>query len=453
MTVLNKEKILELARAMIEEGKFDKAIREYEKLQLADPSDLRVKLKIAELYTKRKQITEAIRIYREVADSYAGEGFYLKAVTVHKNILRLNPSLIEVNEQLAALYEKMGLVSDAIRQYDILATALEQRGMADRVLEIRSRIVKLNPGDGTARIRLAEKLQREGKEEEAISEYEEYAKQLEKDESKKPKLVEVLEKILVHRPDRQEMFTKLIDICAELGDNKKLIKWLEVGKDFVERDAKLLKLAGRLYSVQNQNETARVKYMQLAELLRSEGNLEGALDAYCEILALIPDEEDRLSKRIEEIKPGSLPGVLARAQKRREELLKEEELRHEANEKAKEEAREELKIGVRSGPIKYGAEKKQKEPPTKGEKAAPAQAAPKEAPPKTAEVAPVPAAAYNRKDGDAAYDLGVTYSRAGLAEEARAEFEKAKIIYLAVLESGLNDAEIEKRLAYIGSQL
>ena len=38
MNILNKEKILELAKAYSDEGKFDKAIREYEKILLADPA-------------------------------------------------------------------------------------------------------------------------------------------------------------------------------------------------------------------------------------------------------------------------------------------------------------------------------------------------------------------------------------------------------------------------------
>ena len=49
MNILNKEKILEQARIFIDEGRFDKAIREYEMILLADPADLRVKLKVAEL--------------------------------------------------------------------------------------------------------------------------------------------------------------------------------------------------------------------------------------------------------------------------------------------------------------------------------------------------------------------------------------------------------------------
>ena len=146
-TILNKEKLLEQAQAFVDEGKIDKAIREYEKILFSDVKDLRVKIRIAELYTKQKQSEQAIKLYREVALQYTDEGFYLKAVTVYKQILRLNPSLIEINEELAKLYERMGILGDAVRQYDIVANALDRRGDRERSLEIREKIVQLHPDD------------------------------------------------------------------------------------------------------------------------------------------------------------------------------------------------------------------------------------------------------------------------------------------------------------------
>lgn len=337
MNILNKEKILELAKAYSDEGKFDKAIREYEKILLADPADLRVKLRMAELYTKRKQIGDAIRLYREVANAYTAEGFLLKAVTVFKNVLRLNPSFIEVNEELAQLYERMGLTSDAIRQYDILASALEQRGMGDRVIEIRRRIIGLNAKDGTARIRLAELLQREGKMDEAIDQYEEYAKQVAASGGDKQRLADLYEKILAHRPGNADLIRGLIDIYEELGDNKKALRWLEMGGELTEGDPRLLKLAAMIYASQNQHETARAKYLKLAELCRDAGNVEGALDSYYEILVMLPDEEERLEKKVEEIRPGAMAELSERALKRRQELEAEEQRRQEQEDTASEE--------------------------------------------------------------------------------------------------------------------
>ncbi len=427
MTILNKEKILEQARAFIEEGKLDKAIREYEKIILADPTDLRVKLRIAELYTKRKQINNAIRIYREVADAYTQEGFLLKAVTVFKNILRLNPSLIEVNEELARLYEKMGLVSDAIRQYDILASALDMRGMTDKVIEVRKKIVNLNQADGSARIRLAELLQREGKIEESIDQYEMYAKQVEEGGGERERIADLYEKILAYRPDNTELVRKLIDIYEEREEHKKALKWLEKAKELVESDPRLMNLAAHIYASQNQIETARMKYMELADLETKSNNIEAALDAYYEILVLLPDEEERLTKRVEELRSGAMKELAERALRRRKEL-EEEELQRQAAEEEGEEL-----------------------PPQEVPKPPEAPKIPEvpKPPPPTVEKKP----AADKGKADAAYDLGTTYRKMGLTQEANKQLRKAFEIYDAYLKEGRKDPEVSQRIKSIEATL
>ncbi len=437
MTILNKEKILEAAKAFIDEGKLDKAIREYEKILLAEPGDLKVKLRVAELYTKRKQINEAIRIYREVAEAYTSEGFLLKAVTVFKNILRLNPSLIEVNEELAQLYEKMGLKGDAVRQYDILASTLDMRGMPERVVEVRKKIVNLSPRDGAARIRLAELLQREGNIEEAIDQYEQYAKQVEEETGDKARLADLYEKILAHRPGNQELVRKLIDIYEELGEHKKALKWLESAKDLVENDPGLLRLAAAIYTSQNQSETARMKYMQLADLETKAGNVEAALEAYFEILVMLPDEEDRLFKRVEELEPGTMDGLARRAMERRKEI-EEEEIRRQAEEDTdRGEVPPEEEEPRRKAEVKVKAEaEKAPEPPK--------EAAPP-APPKPPKV--------DKAEGDRAYDLGTTYRKMGLKAEAERELRKAYEIYSAYLEGGGEEPSVAEKVSKIEASL
>lgn len=433
MSILNKEKILEQARAFIDEGKYDKAIREYEKILVADPEDLRVKLRIAELYTKRKQINDAIRIYKEVAAAYEAEGFFLKAVTVHKNILRLNPSMTDINEQLGVLYEKMGLVSDAIRQYSIVATAFDSKGMGDRAVEMRERIVQLKPDDGTARVRLAESLQREGKSEESIDQYEEFARRIEKSGGEETRLADLYEKILAHRPDKKDFIRRLIDIYDSLGEKKKALKWLEAGSQFVEKDPRLLKLQAEVYASQNQNETARSKYMMLADLLKQKGDNDGSLDAYYEILVILPDEEDRLMNLVEELKPGAMPELVARALKRREELEAEQERKDV-----------EASTGAPSGEKSEGEE-------SSAPKTVPSKPKPTPAP-KPGAVARVAAAAQAvpprhaaLKEADAAFDLGKVYQRMGLSDEAKAEFKKALSVYGTMAGTVLDTDAIKSR--------
>lgn len=445
MTILNKEKILEVARALVDEGKYDKAIREYEKIILADPSDFRVKLRVAELHTKRKQMNEAINLYREVADAYEGEGFFLKAVTVSKSILRLNPSLIEVNERLAHLYEKMGLISDAVRQYGILASSLDAKDMKERVLEIRGKIVNLIPEDMTARVRLAELYQREGRMEESIEQYEQLAHQLEKTGKNKSKLADLLEKILSHRPDEHEKIIKLVDLYVELGDNKKALKWLEAGGELVETDVRLLNLSADLYSAQNQNETARGRYMKLVDLACAEGKIDMALNAYYNILLMYPDEEERLSPQVEELKPGATRELSLKAQKRRAQMEAEESQTDEdtadegepvASSKAQESRPEEkTRVNV--------------EPPKQESKTETAiQSSPEDVTDKVElpKIDIAPPSDDDVKAADAALNLASAYEKMGLKEEAMLELKKARDVYVALVRAGIASDLVKKRL-------
>lgn len=322
-TILNKEKILEQARIYADEGRFDRAIAEYEKILAADPADLRVKLRVAELYTKRKQITDAIRIYREVADSYSDEGFYLKAVTVLKNILRLNPTLVDVNQMLAELYERMGLTQDSIRQYSILATTLDQKGEGEKALDIRRKIVNLDPASEESRVKLAEILQREGKSDEAIDQYEALAQIYESQGRKDLKLADMYEKILAHR-DSIEMLKALCRIYDALGENKKVLKLAEQSKNLTQTDPELLAMQARIYASLNQIETARTKYLALAEVEKNEGHIEEAIKAYAEILMLMPGEDEKILKKAEDLREGASQELKIVAEKRRKELAEAE---------------------------------------------------------------------------------------------------------------------------------
>lgn len=440
-TIINKEKILEQARIYADEGKFDKAIAEYEKILLTDSSDLRVKLRVAELYTKRKQIAEAIRIYREVADSYSNEGFYLKAVTVLKNVLRLNPTLIDVNQMLAELYERMGLTQDAVRQYGILAATLDQKGEGEKALETRKKIVDLDPSSEDARVKLAEMYQREGKSEDAVAQYAAIVKVYESQGKQDIKLADMYEKVLSHR-ENKEMLKALCRIYDKLGEKKKVLKWMDQVKNIAAIDPELLDMQARIYASLNQIETARSKYIALAEIEKNEGHVDEALAAYAEILMLMPGEDEKIFKRVEDLRPGAVDELKAIVEKRRKEQREEEKKKEQ--EKKKQEEETERKEEDRK---KVGAAKKAK--PTTMPKAAAAKAAAPAAKP----LPPVSEAAKTR-EADQAFDLGNVYWKMGLTDEARVELEKAFKIYEGVVaKGGEGESKARQRLNIMESLL
>jgi len=409
MDIINKEKILEHAKKLVSEGKFDRAIAEYQKLLSLDPDDLRIRIKVAELYVKRKQIQDAINIYTEVAQKYAEGSFYLKAATVYKGILRLNPSLISVNTALAELYEKMGLAQDALYQYQIVATSLEQKNDTEAMLAIREKMAGLDPENTSLKIRLAETFQLKGEAEKAIDIYEELANHLrtKKNPANTDQLVELYNKILSHRPERHELLRELCQIFYRRGEWKEILKHMETSKDFVSGDPELLAMQAEIYARLNQIETAKSRYHDLAALLNSQGDPDGALKAFENILYLGPEDEESISGEVESIKEGALDDLRKKVETRRKKAVEEESKREELDVKLSASAQTEEKLP---------------------------------GPPVTADVERL------KKEAKSCFDLGQTYKMTGLVGEAKAELTKALAAYRRILSVGQGDSATIKRV-------
>lgn len=408
MDIINKEKILELAKKLTQEGRLDRAIVEYERLLQLDPEDLRIKIKIAELFVKRKQIQEAIRLYKEVASSYADGGFYLKAVTVFKSILRLNPSLIDVNIALSELYEKMGLVQDALYQYQIVSSAYDQKNDQAGVLSIREKMVSLDPTNTSLRVRLAETYQLQGMVDKAIDMYENLADQIKK-KGETGQLIELYSKILSHRPERTELVREICHMFFKRGEWKEILKRMEAAKHFADEDPELLAMQADIYTRLNQIETAKGKYRDLAELLLKKKDIEGALRTYEDILFLGPEDEAEVSEAVEEVRGGAFKDVKAHVEERKKKISADEE-KIEAEAKFKEAATlktEEMakKLGVTPDEISITSTD----------------------------------AVKLGKDASTSYDLGAMYRQMGLTSEARNELLKAYKAYQRLLVNGALD--------------
>ena len=422
--VLNKEKLLEQAKLLADQGKLDRAVQEYKKVLQMDPKDLRLKLRVAELYVKLKKINEAIQTYQEVASSYCDDAFYLKAVTVYKNILRLNPSLLDVNQKLADLYEKMGLVSDAIHQYQIVANMLEQKGMDKEVMAVRKQIVAIAPDTPSHRVRLAEAYQLCGEEESALNEYEILVKQLSKSGTSE-QLIELYEKILAHRPDNLEMVRALCATYVKVGEWKKALKRMEASYNLVMQDPEMLTQMAEFYARQNQLATASEKYRDLADLYVSRQEVAGAVKAYAAAVVYMPEEEAHVKELVGQMDPLAVDEFVKAVEARREWLAKSE---------AEAEAAESVRIEAEAAAKEAGDVAK-----TQG-------AAP------TAKVTVVDVKGQLRQI-DAALQLAGTYAQMGLKDEAQEELQKAKTAYDVCVKNNASDPVVQSRIEAVDAKL
>ena len=291
---MSKEKIIEQAEEYLKAGKLDKAIKEFEKLLANDPNDMRAKLKIGDIYAKKKDIQTAIKIYREVASDYSRDNFHLKAIAVYKNILKLAPTMIEINERLGDLYQKIGLDHDAINQYYIVASYDDSKGLLKEAMEIRKKILQIDPSNTTGRIRLAEMMQVEGKVDEALKEYEKAADILTK-KGDREGLIEVYEKMLYFKPENKGMLTKLCKIYFEKREFKKALRRMDAVPTKLKGDLDILELLAEALLEDRQVDASRRKFRDLYVASLEAKETERAARAYSRILREFGDDQDYLN--------------------------------------------------------------------------------------------------------------------------------------------------------------
>src|SRR5260370_893715 len=152
---MDKNKAIESALKLITKGQFEKAVKEYQRVLEIDPDDVRVLQKLAELYQKMNRKAEAADCFEKVAKTYAAQGFYLKAVALYKQVLKVIDR-VEVNVRLAELYQQLGLVGDAAKEWQTVSAYYDKIGHTNASLDTLKKLIALHPDNVPARIPLGE---------------------------------------------------------------------------------------------------------------------------------------------------------------------------------------------------------------------------------------------------------------------------------------------------------
>jgi len=288
---LDRTKILDQAQKHLQKGALDKAIIEYQKLVRDDPQDVRTWLKIGDLYTRLGSIREAVDTYGRVAETYAQQGFFLKAVAVYKQILKLDPQSIETQLRLAGMYEQLALVSDALATYEQVATVFARDGQLERGLQTMARMVDLDPENIAIRIKFAESLSKAGKTPEAAREFEAGAKLL-REQGRVDDFIKVGERLLFHRPDDVKLARELATLYLERADAKRALAKLQTCFKSNPKDVVTLELLGQAFlGLQQQQKTISV-FKEIARIHQDAGRADERARILHRVLELDPTDAD-----------------------------------------------------------------------------------------------------------------------------------------------------------------
>ena len=85
---------------------YDKALKAVAEELKRNPAQFNLLLRQAEILGLAGNREEAIRVYRSLAERYARDGFYAKAIALYKKILKLDPDREEIHQELTRVIEE-----------------------------------------------------------------------------------------------------------------------------------------------------------------------------------------------------------------------------------------------------------------------------------------------------------------------------------------------------------
>jgi Tfp pilus assembly protein PilF len=288
---VNRTKVIASAHRFLAKGNLRRAVREYEKVLKEDPSDIRTKLKVADLLYRLGEKDRATATFEEVARFYATQGFLLKAVAVFKQVQKLKPDDTDTHLALAGLYQQIGLVSDAIVQYRAAIALQEKAGLTLDRLKTAQKMLDLDPDNARLHVALAEDFSREGMIEEAVHEFR-AACDILKRAGVEDEYVLVAERLLYHQPDDYDTSKFLAGWYIGKRDGLRALARLQVCFKAKPTDPEVLDLLAAVFEFLGQPQKAATVLKSLAREYDRTGLIRDRDEVFQRILKINPEDRD-----------------------------------------------------------------------------------------------------------------------------------------------------------------
>src|SRR5438132_1484021 len=288
---IQRDKVIANAEKLVAKGKIEPAIKEYERLLDDNPNDVNTLNRIGDLWVRINRNDEAVKTFGKIADHYAKDGFFLKAIAIYKKINKLDPSKLDVYAKLADLYAKQGLAMEAKSQYQVLADYYIKHGDAPNALGIYKKISELDPNSINVHVKLADLHSQAGQTAEALKEYDRVGRMLLK-RGMLDEAVQVFKKALKIDAKNVELVESLVTALIEAKDYNNAQQIIEAALESNKNNPKLLAMWARILIAKGDINSAKSALERglaadpnepatreaLAELYLKQGNLDKALE-------------------------------------------------------------------------------------------------------------------------------------------------------------------------------
>ena len=287
---MKKTKLLASAQAYMRKGQYRKAISAFERVLKEDPSDVRARLNLANLYYRKEDFPNAVATFLEVAKIYEESGATLKAIAVYKQAIKLDRDRADLHVLIADNYERHGLLNEAGKSYQHALRLLGTRGDKSAKLDVIRRILELDPANLPDRVRLAEAYSALGQLNDAVRQFRRVALELDRLGHVKA-FQRIGERLLYHQPDDAIIAKKLATSYVVARKPARALPKLKMAFKHTPRDLEVLGTLVDAFSMLGQTHKAVTVLKEMARQYEKSGLLHERDDCYREILTMDPDDD------------------------------------------------------------------------------------------------------------------------------------------------------------------
>jgi tetratricopeptide (TPR) repeat protein len=300
-----------MAEKFIEAGEIDKAIETYKEIIKLSPANFETHQKLGELYAEKGDKESAQEYYKKIVDIYFKNRLYKKALPIYQKILEIHPEDITAHEKIAEIYEREANESDAKREFLFLAEYywkeknIEKTDFfAQKAVEFKSIEAHFFKGAalyerkeaGEAKKELEMLLKFKANHGAALT----IMGMIYRDTGQIDEAMSTFDKVVKAEPENTDALEALADLYSKKGNNKesaaKLLMAVSIfnGKHNYDRAAQILNKAalqepenieilsklGETFSKQNKKKEAADVFIRISELYKKEKMEDKATEYY-----------------------------------------------------------------------------------------------------------------------------------------------------------------------------
>jgi tetratricopeptide (TPR) repeat protein len=204
-------------------------------------------------------------------------GFDAKAVAIYKQILRVEEDALEARTRLGECFQRMGLTSDALREFQDAFKICQKRELKREAFELLRRVASLDPSNIANRLNLAGLFAREGMQDDAKREFASLLEEVRR-QTGTDLVVRVAEQMMHAFPDSREALDALVWAKLSNGAHADAIALLKPVVARAPEDISLRESLVSAYEAAGDATAVKRLWREIAEMYKRRGDVDKSRD-------------------------------------------------------------------------------------------------------------------------------------------------------------------------------